>query len=55
MGAADRLRRDSDLLVDRLCAVDNRRLVQGPLTRLSATQMRAIADAIRDVLDLDEG
>ncbi|MBI4735140.1 MAG: type II toxin-antitoxin system PemK/MazF family toxin [candidate division NC10 bacterium] len=32
--ASGRLRRNSDLLVDQLRAIDNRRLIQGPMTRL---------------------
>jgi mRNA interferase MazF len=32
--ASQRLRRRADLLVDQLRAIDNRRLVAGPLTRL---------------------
>ena len=49
-----RLRRHSDLLIDQLRAIDNRRLVQGPLARLSPSLMREVAEAIRDVLELDE-
>jgi mRNA interferase MazF len=50
--ASGRLRHTSDLLVDQLRAIDNRRLIQGPLTRASSTLLRRLADAIRDVLDL---
>ena len=49
-----RLRQTSDLLVDQLRAVDNRRLVQGPLVRLAPSLMLRVRDAIRDVLDLGE-
>jgi mRNA interferase MazF len=52
--AEGRLPHDSDLLIDQLRAIDNRRVVGGPLTRLSTEQMRTIAAAIRDVLDLDD-
>ena len=52
--ASGRLRRASDLLVDHLRAVDNRRLVQGPLTRLPRLLMDRVEQAIRDVLDLPE-
>lgn len=48
----DGLRRPSDLLIDQLRAIDNRRLIQGPLARLSPVLMREVGDAIRDVLDL---
>ena len=37
--AQSRLRRDSDLLVDQLGAIDNLRLVEGPLARLDDALM----------------
>ena len=49
-----RLKRRSDLLVDQLRAIDNRRLVDGPLARLSPTLVTLVDQAIRDVLDLHE-
>lgn len=52
--AFGRLRRNSDLLIDQLRAIDNRRLVQGPLARLSSSTMRAVAEAMREVLELDD-
>jgi mRNA interferase MazF len=52
--AAGRLRRESDLLVDQLRAIDNRRLIEGPLTRLAPATMRRVEDAIRAVLDFPE-
>jgi len=48
-----RLRETSDLLIHQLRAIDNRRLVQGPLAQLSPALMREVAGALRDVLDLD--
>ncbi len=53
--AVDGLRRSSDLLIDQLRAIDNRRLVQGPLTSLSSALMGEVTDAIRAVLDLEDG
>lgn len=53
VAAAGRLRRNSDLLVDQLRAIDNRRLIQGPVTRLPSTFMQRVDDAIKEVLDLD--
>ena len=50
--AADQLRQDSDLLIDQMRAIDNRRLTQGPLTRLSAHLLLKVEEAIREVLDL---
>lgn len=48
-----RLRQDSDLLMDQVRAIDNRRLVLGPLTRLAASDLRIVAEALREVLDLN--
>lgn len=52
LAASGRLRRDSDLLIDQIRAIDNRRLVRGPLTRVPASLMAKVADAIGEVLDL---
>ncbi len=52
--ACDRLDSDSDLLVDQLRAIDNRRLINGPLARLDKSQMAAAGAAILEVLDLVE-
>lgn len=52
VSAAEQLRQDSDLLIDQLRAIDNRRLIQGPLLRLSERLMKKVGDAIREVLDL---
>ncbi|MGC2493973.1 type II toxin-antitoxin system PemK/MazF family toxin [Candidatus Binatus sp.] len=51
--AQSSLRRDSDLLIDQLRAIDNRVLVKGPLARLDEAIMEGVADALREVLDLD--
>ena len=45
--------RTSDLLIDQLRAIDNRRLVQGPMTKLSSPLMARVHEAISEVLDLD--
>jgi mRNA interferase MazF len=52
--AAGRLRQRSDLLIDQLRAIDNRRLVRGPLTHLGQSTMQRVGEAIRGVLDLEE-
>ena len=52
LAPTSRLRRASDLLVDQLRAIDNRRLVHGPVTRLSPTFMQRVDHAIKEVLDL---
>lgn len=53
VAAAGRLRRESDLLIDQLRAIDNRRLMSGPLLRLSAPAMRQVARAILEVIGID--
>ncbi len=50
--AQDGLTRDSDLLIDQLRAIDNRRLVRGPLTRLDPSLMMQVRNAVNQVLDL---
>jgi mRNA interferase MazF len=52
--ASGRLRRGADLLIDQLRAIDNRRLIRGPLAHISAVLLGRIEQAIRDVLDLPE-
>lgn len=47
------LREDSDILIDQLRAIDNERLAQGPLLKLSEVQMRRINRALCEVLELE--
>jgi mRNA interferase MazF len=54
VAATDRLHRDSDLLIDQLRATVNRRLVQGPMTKLSAVLMARVHEALSEVLHLDQ-
>lgn len=54
IAASSQLRRDSDLLIDQLRAIDNRRLIKGPLVRLSRPHMAKVGEALREVLDLVE-
>jgi mRNA-degrading endonuclease toxin of MazEF toxin-antitoxin module len=48
----DKLQHDSDLLVDQVRAIDNTRIVHGPLTRLAPALMAKIEEAISPVLDI---
>lgn len=50
-----KLRKRSDLLIDQLRAIDNARLIQGPLTTLESAAVARVEDALRDVLDLAPG
>ncbi len=47
-----RLRQKSDLLIDQLRAIDNRRLVGRPLTRLGEPFMTRVGRALQEVLGL---
>ena len=46
------LAQDSDLLLDQLRAIDNNRLVKGPLLRCTEALLGQVDQALRDVLDL---
>lgn len=50
--AAGKLKKDSDALVDQVRAIDNARLVQGPLSRLQPEELKALDHALLDVFDL---
>lgn len=50
--AQGKLHEDSDLLMDQIRPVDNRRLVRGPLARLSKETMESVGRAMGEVLDL---
>jgi mRNA interferase MazF len=50
--ARSSLRRDSDLLIDQIRAIDNRVLVKGPLARLDEEWMERVGIAVREVLDI---
>lgn len=52
ISAAGNLRRDSDALIDQLRAIDNRRLIRGPLTRVGPGVMNSVGEALLEVLDL---
>ncbi len=51
MRSVDRLQSDSDLVVDQLRAIDNRRLIKGPIARLEDSLMATAGAAILEVLD----
>ena len=52
VAATGDLQRDSDALIDQLRAIDNRRLVRGPLARLGPRVMGKVGQALLEVLDL---
>jgi mRNA interferase MazF len=54
VSAADQLPRDSDLLMDQLRAIDNRRLVRGPLLRLPASAMKRAGRALLELIGMGD-
>ena len=52
LSARERLERDSDLLIDQIRAIDNQRLIKGPLTLLGAEDMSRIYLAILEVMGI---
>ena len=54
VSAAGRLLRDSDLLMDQLMAIDNRRLVRGPLLRLPPSAMKQAGRALLEVIGMED-
>ena len=51
--AQGKLAKDSDLLVDQLRAIDNRRLIDGPLLRIDENLLQRVYRAINEVLGID--
>jgi len=52
ISAQGKLKKNSDLLFDQLRAIDNLRIVEGPLLQCSAAFMAKVDDALHEVLDL---
>ena len=52
--ALSQLEKDSDLLIDQIRSIDNKRLVKGPLAQCSRQLMVEVQDAIREVLGIDQ-
>src|SRR5512137_1654580 len=51
--AHGKLARDSDLLVDQLRAIDNRRLIDGPLLRIDEQLLQRVCLAVNEVLGVE--
>lgn len=52
VAAQGRLESDSDLLIDQLRAIDNRRLIDGPLMHCDGELMMRVYAAIRDIMEV---
>lgn len=53
INAQNRLEKDSDLLIDQIRAIDNKRLSHGPLTLLTKDQMKPIYKALCEVMGMN--
>lgn len=52
IAAKERLNKASDLLIDQLRAIDNRRLIEGPLLQCSDEFMRHVEQCMQAVLSI---
>jgi len=53
IAASGGLAKDSDLLVDQLRAIDNRRLIDGPLLQLDGAMLQQVYRAVVEVLGIE--
>lgn len=51
--AKDRLEKESDLLIDQIRAIDNKRLVSGPLLQLEDDFMQDVYKAVKEVAGIN--
>ncbi len=52
--ATEKLNKDSDLLIDQIRAIDNKRLANGPLATLAEKQIHVIYEAISEVMGISK-
>lgn len=50
--ARDRLKQNSDLLIDQIRAIDNKRLLEGPLALLSNDILKRVYKAVSEVMGM---
>lgn len=48
------LEKDSDLMIDQVRAIDNKRLTSGPLAQLDAELMRQVGRAVAEVMGMEQ-
>jgi mRNA interferase MazF len=51
--AREGVERDSDLLIDQIRAIDNKRLIQGPLLQLDDDFMQLVCSAVYEVMGME--
>lgn len=52
ISAKEQLQQDSDLLIDQVRAIDNNRLVQGPLLHIEKTLLQEVYSAVGEVMGM---
>lgn len=52
--AVNKLEKDSDLLIDQIRAIDNKRLIKGPLAQCSQDFMKVVQKALLEIIDYQE-
>ena len=50
--AREKLTRDSDLLIDQIRAIDNRRITSGPIANLEPDLMKKVYEAVLEVIGI---
>ncbi len=53
VNSRDKLEKNSDLLIDQLRAIDNKRLIHGPLAMLTKDQMKIVYKAVSEVMGME--
>ncbi len=51
--AREKLTRDSDLLIDQIRAIDNRRITSGPIANLESELMKRVYQAVLEVIGIN--
>ena len=51
--ARDKLKKDSDLLIDQIRSIDNKRLIEGPLASYPSTLMLRVYEAVNEVMGME--
>ncbi|MGV8949432.1 MAG: type II toxin-antitoxin system PemK/MazF family toxin [Candidatus Paracaedibacter sp.] len=50
--AGSKLKNDSDLLIDQIRAIDNKRLMEGPLHKCEEDVLKRVRECIQEVIDV---
>lgn len=51
--AQGQLEHDSDLLIDQIRAIDNKRLIKGPIVRCDQEFMKKVHNAVLEIIDIE--